>query len=277
MSARLARRFEALEKAGRPGLTPFAVAGDPAPATADLVFDSLRTRGADIIEIGIPASAPAMDGAVIQRGHQRAVQSGAGSLDAIGQAARLRAQDADMPLILMGYAAEIRSAGPARFLGAMGEAGADGLLVVDALPDERIAWSQLARAQDVAFIQIVASDVDAESPPGPAWARNGFVYCVASTGPTGGSPPAVAALATRAGKARRATGLPVMAGFGVRTPAMATAIGGFADAVAIGTVVVDSLEKSLASGGKGQEIANAVGDVVADLAEGLSKARLTAR
>lgn len=277
MSARLTRRFEFLEKAGRSGLTPFAVAGDPDPATADRIFDALRRRGADIIEIGIPAASPAMDGPVIQRGHGRAAQAGAGSLDAIGQAARLRALDADIPLILMGYAAEIRSAGPARFLDAMRKAGADGLLVVDAAPDERIAWSQLARAQDIAFIQIVASDADAESPPGPAWARTGFIYCVASAGPTGGSPPAVAALATRAGKARRATGLPVMAGFGVRTAAMANAIGGFADAVAIGTVVVGAVEQALDDGKEGQDIAAAVGHVLADLSEGLSKARLTAR
>ena len=122
----------------------------------------------------------------------------------------------------------------------MANAGADGLLIVDTEPAERIPWSQLARDRGIAFIQIVASDAEAESPPGPAWARSGFVYCVASDGPTGGTPPAVAALAARAGKVRRVTGLPVVAGFGVRTPAMATAIGGFADAVAIGTVVVDA-------------------------------------
>lgn len=277
MSARLARRFETLANAGRPGMTPFAVAGDPDPLTAGLVFEAMRFRGADIIEIGIPARAPAMDGPVIQRGHARATAAGAGSLDAVTQATRIRSSDPDIPLILMGYAAELRSAGPAPYMDAMANAGADGLLIVDAEPDERIAWSRLARERDLAFIQIVASDADAESPPGPAWARTGFVYCVASTGPTGGAPPAVAALAARAGKVRRTTGLPVMAGFGVRTPAMATAIGGFADAVAIGTVVVDTLEKSLSAGLKGQAAADAVGDVVADLSEGLSKARLTVR
>lgn len=277
MSARLTRRFDALQAARRPGLTPFAVAGDPDRDTADLVFDALRSRGADIIEIGIPARDPSMDGAVIRRSHERAASAGAGSLDAITQAARLRAKDPEMPLILMGYAAELRAAGPAPYLDAMANAGADGLLIVDASPAERIAWSQLARERKIAFIQIVASDADAESPPGPAWARSGFVYCVASTGPTGGTPPAVAALAARAGTVRRVTGLPVMAGFGVRTPAMAAAIGGFADAVAIGTVVVDALEKSIESGARGQTIADAVGDVVADLCQGIGTSRLTAR
>jgi len=274
---RLARRFEILAAGGRSGLTPFAVAGDPNPDTADLVFEALRNRGADILEIGIPSRNPAMDGAVIQRGHERAAKAGAGSLDAVTQAARLRARDPDVPLVLMGYAAALRSAGPAHYMDAMANAGADGLLIVDADPPERIAWSQLARDRGLAFIQIVATDAEAEAPPGPAWARSGFVYCVASSGPTGGTPPAVAALAARAGKVRRITGLPVMAGFGVRTPAMATAIGKFADAVAIGTVVVDTLEKSLQANQTGQQIAEAVGDVVADLAEGLTKARLTAR
>ena len=214
---------------------------------------------------------------VIQRAHARAAAAGAGSLDALTQAARLRGRDPDVPLILMGYAAELRSAGPAPYMDAMANAGADGLLIVDAEPAERIPWSQLARDRGIAFIQIVASDAEAESPPGPAWARSGFVYCVASDGPTGGTPPAVAALAARAGKARRVTGLPVVAGFGVRTPAMATAVGGFADAVAIGTVVVDALEKSLASGQSGRAVATAVGNVVHDLAEGLANARLTIR
>ena len=198
MSERLQRRFDLLARAGRPGLTPFAVAGDPDAATADLVFDALRRRGGDLIEIGIPAREPNMDGPVIQRAHARAAAAGAGSLDALTQAARLRGRDPDVPLILMGYAAELRSAGPAPYMDAMANAGADGLLIVDTEPAERIPWSQLARDRGIAFIQIVASDAEAESPPGPAWARSGFVYCVASDGPTGGTPPAVAALAARA-------------------------------------------------------------------------------
>lgn len=277
MSERLQRRFDLLARAGRPGLTPFAVAGDPDTATADLVFDALRRRGGDLIEIGIPARQPDMDGPVIRRAHERAAAAGAGSLDALTQAARLRGRDPDVPLVLMGYAAELRSAGPAPYMDALANAGADALLIVDAEPPERIAWSQLARERGVAFIQIVASDEDARSPPGPAWARSGFVYCVASDGPTGGTPPAVAALAGRSGTVRRVTGLPVVAGFGVRTPAMAAAIGGFADAVAIGTVVVDALEKSLAAGHTGRAAADAVGDVVAGLADGLANARLPIR
>ena len=277
MSERLQRRFDLLARAGRPGLTPFAVAGDPDTATADLVFDALRRRGGDLIEIGIPARQPDMDGPVIRRAHERAAAAGAGSLDALTQAARLRGRDPDVPLVLMGYAAELRSAGPAPYMDALANAGADALLIVDAEPPERIAWSQLARERGVAFIQIVASDEDARSPPGPAWARSGFVYCVASDGPTGGTPPAVAALAGRSGTVRRVTGLPVVAGFGVRTPALAAAIGGFADAVAIGTVVVDALEKSLAAGHSGRAAADAVGNVVAGLAEGLANARLPTR
>ena len=277
MSERLQRRFDLLARAGRPGLVPFAVAGEPDAATADLVFDALRRRGGDLVEIGIPAREPNMDGPVIRRAHARAAAAGAGSLDALTQAARLRGRDPDVPLVLMGYAAELRSAGPAPYMDALANAGADGLLIVDAEPPERIAWSQLARERGVAFIQIVASDEDARSPPGPAWARSGFVYCVASEGPTGGTPPAVAALAARAGTVRRVTGLPVVAGFGVRTPAMATAVGGFADAVAVGTVVVDALDKALADGRTGRAAADAVGRVVADLAEGLAGAQFTIR
>lgn len=277
MSERLQRRFDLLARARRPGLIPFSVAGDPDAATADLVFEAMRRRGGDLIEIGIPAREPTLDGPVIQRAHARAAAAGAGSLDALTQAARLRGRDPDVPLILMGYAAELRSAGPAPYMDALANAGADGLLIVDAEPPERIAWSQLARDRGVAFIQIVASDDDALSPPGPAWARSGFVYCVASDGPTGGTPPAVAALAARAGAVRRVTGLPVVAGFGVRTPAMAAAVGGFADAVAIGTVVVDALEKALANGHPARAAADAVGDVVADLAAGLAGARPTVR
>ena len=277
MSDRLRRRFDLLARSGGSGLVPFAVAGDPEPATADLVFDALRRRGGDLIEIGIPAREPDMDGPVIRRAHARAASAGAGSLDALTQAARLRGRDPDVPLVLMGYAAELRSAGPAPYMDALANAGADGLLIVDAESPERIAWSQLARERGVAFIQIVAGDADGRSPPGPAWARSGFVYCVASDGPTGGTPPAVAVLAARAGTVRRVTGLPVVAGFGVRTPAMATAVGGFADAVAVGTVVVDALEKALAAGQTGRTAADAVGDAVAKLAEGLDNARLTIR
>ncbi len=277
MSGRLERRFDLLARAGRPGLMPFAVAGDPDPVTTDLVFETLLHSGGDLIEIGIPARDPNMDGPVIRRAHARAAAVGAGSLDAVSQAARLRERDPEIPLILMGYAAELRSAGPAHYMDALANAGADGLLMVDAEPPERIAWSQLAGERDIAFVQIIAGDVDARSLPAPAWARSGFVYCVASDGPTGGTPPAVAVLASRVGIGRRLTGLPVIAGFGVRTPAMAMAVGGFADAVAIGTVVVDALEKSLASGHLDRAAAEAVGAVVADLAEGVAEARLIQR
>jgi tryptophan synthase alpha chain len=273
---RFARCFARAQATGRTALMAFITAGDPDRETSPRLVERLPAAGADIVEIGIPSADPVLDGPVIQASHKRALAAGATPQTAIDLAARLRARDTDVPILLMGYAGDLRRFGALPFIGAARNAGADGVLVVEATPVETGAWRLAALRQGLAYIPIAPPD-DAGRFDLPAWARRGFVYCVAAPGAPGGAPPSVAGMAGNLGRLRERLGMPVVAGFGIRTAAMAQAVGGFADGIAVGTAIVKSVADNLDGSGRATpKLPDALADTVSDLAAGLGGRRLTA-
>jgi tryptophan synthase alpha chain len=273
---RFAQCFDRARATGRTALMTFVTAGDPDPETSRTLVGALPGAGADIVEIGIPSADPVLDGPVIRASHARAVAAGATPRTALDLAAGLRAADAEVPILLMGYAADLRTSGAADFVADAREAGADGILIVEATRIETAAWRAEALRNGLAYIPIAPPDApDASDPPG--WARRGFVYSVASAGPTGGTPPSVAAMASEVGRLRERLGMPVIAGFGIRTAAMAQAVGGFADGIAVGTAVVQAIADNLDSAGKPTPgLVRGLADTVGEIAAGVGGRRLTA-
>ncbi len=273
---RFAQCFERAHASGRTALMAFVTAGDPDPATSAALIARLPGAGADIVEIGIPSADPVLDGPVIKASHARATAAGATPRTALDLAAGLRAANADIPILLMGYAPDLRRFGAISFIAGAREAGADGILVIEAAPIEVNAWRAEALRNGLAYVPIAPpDDPDALDPPG--WARRGFVYSVASPGATGGTPPSVAVMASGVSRLRERLGMPVVAGFGIRTAAMAQAVGGFADGIAVGTAVVQSIADNLDSRGKPMaSLTSALVETVSGIAQGVGGRRLTA-
>lgn len=273
---RFAQCFARAEATGRTALMAFVTAGDPDQATSAALIASLPGAGADIVEIGIPSADPVLDGPVIMASHARATAAGATPQTALDLATHLRAANAEVPILLMGYAADLRRFGAIGFIAGACKAGADGVLVVEATAIEVNAWRAEALRQGLAYIPIAPpDDPDALDPPG--WARRGFVYSVASPGATGGTPPSVAMMASGVSRLRERLGMPVVAGFGIRTAAMAQAVGGFADGIAVGTAIVQSIGDNLDSQGKPRpSLVSALVATVSGIAQGVGGRRLTA-
>ena len=239
--SRLAATFGRLAAGGRKALIPYVTAGFPAPALTLPVMHALVAGGADAIEIGVPFSDPMADGPVIQRANERALALGVGMRGVLDFVRAFRERDAATPVVLMGYANPIERMGPARFLDEAASAGVDGVIVVDYPPEECEAFAAEARARAIDPIFLLApTTTDARTERVLAIA-SGYVYYVSLKGITGGKID-TADVVRRVGAIRRRTQLPVGVGFGIRDGATARAVAEAADAVIIGTRVIEILE-----------------------------------
>jgi tryptophan synthase alpha chain len=204
-------------------------------------MQALASAGADIIELGIPFSDPMADGPAIQRSSERALANGVGLVDVLDDVARFRRDDAHTPVVLMGYANPIERMGTHVFLKRAAEAGVDGLIVVDYPPEESVEFAQTARAHGIDLIFLLAPTTrDARIDQILAMA-SGYVYYVSLRGTTGGQLD-VAEVIERVTAIRARTGLPVGVGFGIRDGQTAKAVASVADAVIIGTRMIQLLE-----------------------------------
>jgi tryptophan synthase alpha chain len=249
MSDRLARRFRRLRAERRCGLVAYVTAGDPAPVSgnADLWLRWARA-GADVIEVGIPAEEPSLDGAAIQAAHRRARQRNIGVDDVLRLVGEFRARDVETPLILMGYGATIADLAVDRFVAEAKSAGADGAIFIETPPTLAARLAEAAAACDLAAIPILHGWDEANWPRLLRSAR-GFAYLVASSGRTGGGVPDTALVAERLRRLRGITGLPIVAGFGVRKPEIFAALAPHADAIAVGTIFAEIIAAHLAADG----------------------------
>lgn len=245
MTERLKRRFAALRAEGRAGLAAFVTAGDPDPDQSLELLKRLPAAGADLIELGLPSRNPNMDGPVIQAAHARSVASGVDARDVLDMVAAFRATDRDTPVIMMGYADTLHRHTLNRFFADSANAGADAALIVDATGDDWRAWRGQARENGIPLIPIAQATDDEIGWMRDTFEAEGFVYAVASAGPTGGEAPDVSTVAARMERLRRVTPLPVVCGFGIRAPETARALGPHADALAIGTAIGEKLEISV--------------------------------
>ena len=242
--SRIAATFQRLQRAHRKALIPFFTAGDPSPESAVPLMHALVAGGADVIELGVPFSDPMADGPVIQRASERALKFGVSLRDVIGYVAEFRKTDTNTPVVLFGYANPIEAMGVKRFADAAKTAGADGVLIVDYPPEEAEAMVELldARGLDTIFL-LSPTTTDARLKQVAALGR-GYLYYVSLKGVTGAANIDVEDVSSRLARIRAHTALPVGVGFGIRDPETAQRVASVADAVVIGTRLVQEIESS---------------------------------
>ena len=237
---RIDQRFAALRAKKRTGLIPFITAGDPSPDATVAIMHALVAAGADLIELGVPFSDPMADGPVIQHANERALARGVGLAKILGWVREFRTRDAETPVVLMGYLNPVEIHGMQRFASEAHEAGVDGVLLVDC-PIEEADTTAPIRAAGLARILLAAPTTAQARLAAICAAAEGFLYYVSFAGITGADRLSMDDVRARVAGIRRSAKTPVAVGFGVRDAASAAAIGEFADAVVIGSALVDRL------------------------------------
>ena len=240
--SRIQARFEALRKSGRKALIPYITAGDPSRELTVPLAHALVEGGADVIELGVPFSDPMADGPVVQRSGERALKHGVGLADVLKLVAEFRKADHTTPIVLMGYANPIEAMGSAKFLQAAKATGVDGVIVVDYPPEECAEFAELAKAQDIDPIFLLAPTSTDRRIHDVARCGSGYLYYVSLRGVTGAAHLDLSDVAARIPKIRAATRLPIGVGFGIRDAESARRVAETADAVVIGSRIIQEIE-----------------------------------
>jgi tryptophan synthase alpha chain len=269
-SGRIEARFAALREARRAGLVCFLTAGDPDFDTSLDLLRGLPAAGADLIEVGMPFTDPMADGPAIQAASLRALASGMRMTRTLELVRRFREGDADTPVVLMGYYNPIHAYGRDRFLADAKAAGVDGLIVVDLPPEEDDELCLPAAEAGLRFVRLATPTTDDRRLPAVLRNTSGFLYYVSMTGITGVKSVVADRVTPEVARLKRHTDLPVAVGFGVREPEQAAAIARVADAVVVGSALVEIVAGNLGSPG---EVVPAVHAKVRALAEGVRGAR----
>jgi len=258
--SRIDRRFADLKRQGRAAFVAFVTAGDPDGETAKQIVFGLPAAGADLIEIGMPFSDPMADGPAVQASSLRALRAGQSMHKTLALVRAFRAYDPDTPIVLMGYYNPIYIYPSQRFLDDAVAAGVDGLIVVDMPPeaDEELCLPAIERG--LHFIRLATPTTDAARLPAVLANTSGFLYYVSITGITGTAAPDVADVHAQVARIKKSTKLPVAVGFGVKTPEQARLIAAGADAVVVGSALVNAIRDSL--DGQGKATGNTVADVL---------------
>ncbi len=244
-TARIDARFAALKREGRAAFVSYVMAGDPDAATALAILKGLPGAGADLIELGFPFSDPMAEGPPIQRSALRALDKGmtlAGTLDLVRG---FRIGDRTTPIVLMGYTNPLLTWGYGAFARDAAEAGVDGLIVVDLPPEEATPLADALDAAGVSLIRLATPTTDDARLKVVVRRTSGFVYYVSVAGVTGVKEADAATVAPHVERVRKASGLPVAVGFGIKTPERASAIAQVADAVVVGSALVDEVAEAI--------------------------------
>ena len=248
MTNRIDARFATLRAQGRTALVPYVTTGDPSVAVTLDVMHALVDAGADVIELGVPFSDPMADGPVVQRASERALAHHTGLKDVLAVVRRFREKDATTPVVLMGYANPIEAMGVEAFGDRARDAGVDGVLVVDYPPEEAREFTAAMQRRGIATIFLLAPTSSETRIAAVATLARGYVYYVSLKGVTGAGHLDTADVARKLAEIRRHVKLPIGVGFGIRDAASAQAIASHADAVVIGSRVIQEIENGAASG-----------------------------
>jgi tryptophan synthase alpha chain len=274
MSTRIEQRFAALKAEGRGGLVVFVTAGDPAYETSREIVLGLPAAGADLIELGMPFTDPMADGPAIQASSLRALKAGQNMKKTLQLVRDFRARDQATPIVLMGYYNPIYSYGVTNFLKDAGDAGVDGLIVVDLPPEEDAELCLPALKAGLNFIRLATPTTDDRRLPTVLNNTSGFVYYVSIMGITGTRSASSTDIGAAVARLKRHTDLPVAVGFGITNAESAAAVARMADAAVVGSAVVGRIAGSLDRDGRPQaHTARAALDLVAELAAGVRGAR----
>jgi tryptophan synthase alpha chain len=247
--SRIDARFAALARDGRAGFVAYVMAGDPDTETALAILNGLPAAGADIIELGYPFSDPMAEGPPIQRAALRALKSGMTLAGTLALVRAFRSGDTDTPLVMMGYLNPLMTYGFDAFAADAAAAGVDGLIVVDCPPEEADPLADALDAAGVALIRLATPTSDDERMKVVVRRTSGFVYYVSVAGVTGVKEADAAVVAPAVARVRAASGLPVAVGFGIKTPERAAAVARVADAVVVGSVLVDEIDAATSANG----------------------------
>jgi tryptophan synthase alpha chain len=272
MSGRIARRFAELKAAGRAGLVTYLTCGDPDAEIFARLLGELPTSGADLIEIGMPFSDPMADGPSIQAAGQRALKAGMTLKDVLVTVGRFRAHDAETPIVLMGYYNPIFIYGIEHFLADAKAAGVDGIIVVDLPPEHDAELCLPALAAGINFIRLATPTSDNKRLPSLLKHSTGFIYYVSVAGVTGTKTVDIGSIAGAIMSLRQQSHLPIAVGFGIRTPEQAAAVSRVADAVVVGSVLVDEVAAHLDTNGAARpDLVSSVLARVRAISEGVRK------
>ena len=244
---RIDTTFTALKANKKTALIPFITAGDPALDATLPTMHALAKAGADVIELGVPFSDPMADGPVIQRSSERALAKGMTMRKVLAIVAEFRTINNATPVVLMGYANPIEAMGRDKFVDAAATAGVDGVLVVDYPPEEADDFSAMLIKRDLSPIFLLAPTSTPERINHVARLARGYVYYVSLRGVTGAGHLDVKEVASKVAVIKAALPVPVGVGFGIRDGATARAVGEVADAVVIGSALVQTMFDAPAS------------------------------
>jgi tryptophan synthase alpha chain len=244
--SRIAATLAALAAQGRKALIPYVTAGFPYADITPALMHGMAAAGADIIELGVPFSDPSADGPVIQKAGDRALALGIGMRQVLAMVHGFRQKDGKTPVVLMGYANPIerydQQHGAGAFVRDAAACGVDGVLVVDYPPEECREFAAQLRAANMDLIFLLAPTSTGERMKQVAEVASGYVYYVSLKGVTGAGSLNTAEVQAMLPRIRSHVSIPVGVGFGIRDAETARAIGQVADAVIIGSRLIESIE-----------------------------------
>ena len=244
--SRIQGRFEALAGEKRKAIIPYITAGDPHPSLTVPLMHALVESGSDILELGVPFSDPMADGPVIQRSGERALKHGVGLKDVLSLVKQFREKDKATPVVLMGYANPIEAMGIDKFAAAAKTAGVDGVIVVDYPPEECLEFSALMRKNRVDPIFLLAPTSTDQRILEVARSGSGYLYYVSLRGVTGASNIDFSEISAKIPAIRAATQMPIGVGFGIRDAESPRRVAASADAVVIGSRLIQEIESGAA-------------------------------
>jgi tryptophan synthase alpha chain len=242
---RIEKRFAALAAEGRAAFVAYVMAGDPDATTALEIVRGLPAAGADLIEVGFPFSDPMAEGPPIQRAAQRALKAGMKLKGVFDLIRTFRQGDDDTPIVLMGYLNPIVYRGYDVFARQAADAGVDGLIVVDCPPEEADPLADALDAVGISLIRLATPTTDDARLPAVVRRTSGFVYYVSVAGVTGVKEANAESVAPAVARVKAASGLPVAVGFGIKTPERAAEVARVADAVVVGSALVEEIANAL--------------------------------
>ena len=240
--SRIREKFRELKRSGRGGFIPFVTAGDPDLAITERLLIELAKAGADIIELGVPFSDPVADGEAIQRASERALRNGVTVNDALSCVRNVR-QHIDVPLVLFSYFNPLLQFGQEQLAAAARQAGIDGILVTDLIPEEADSWTETLLRHRLEPIFLVAPTTSDKRLARIAQQARGFIYAISRAGVTGERDEMTRDAEALVKRVRSVSDLPVAIGFGISTAEQVRAVWSFADGAVVGSAIVKQIEK----------------------------------
>ena len=268
-SKRIKTKFEELKNNNKKGLITFVTAGDPNYNTSLEILKRLPDAGADIIEIGMPFTDPMADGPGIQASYLRALEAGQTLKKTIELIKDFRKFNPNIPIVLMGYYNPIYKYGVELFIKAIKEIGVDGLIVVDLPPEADRELCIPANESGIDFIRLATPTSSEDRLPKIVNNASGFLYYVSVAGITGSKVPEISSIESKIKTIRNFTNIPIAVGFGIKTPEQAVNIAKTADAVVVGSAIIDKINEAYK---KDKNNIKLIADSAADLVKTLSNA-----